>query len=151
MSMDNIQALAGSFQALGVSTCWFHRWGSRAAEKQTRTIPILSNVRVVSFNQSMQFSRPDNLERLVTDAYGHNVLRALLVHGTAAELRRIVQSLFTEEGKLLATRQGNGGSLGRFRERRACMKKHTHTHRYIYIYIYIYIYMIYNINKSINK
>ena len=54
--------------------------------------------------------RPDNLERLVTDAYGHNVLRALLVHGSEDQLRRIV-ALFAEEGKLLVP--GKGMGLGR--------------------------------------
>eukprot|EP00913_Durusdinium_trenchii_P005473 g5101.t1 len=54
---------------------------------------------------------PDNLERLVTDAYGHNVLRALLVHGSGAELRRIVESLFAEEGKLLVYARNRHASL----------------------------------------
>ena len=56
--------------------------------------------------------RPDNLERLVTDAYGHNVLRALLVHGSEDQLRRIV-ALFAEEGKLLVPGKGMGMGLGR--------------------------------------
>ena len=55
--------------------------------------------------------RPDNLERLVTDAYGHNVLRALLVHGSEDQLRRIV-ALFAEEGKLLVPGKGWGWDWG---------------------------------------
>lgn len=54
--------------------------------------------------------RPDNLERLVTDAYGHNVLRALLVHGSEDQLRRIV-ALFAEEGKLLVYARNRHASL----------------------------------------
>jgi len=54
--------------------------------------------------------RSDNLERLVTDAYGHNVLRALLVHGSEDQLRRIV-ALFAEEGKLLVYARNRHASL----------------------------------------
>ena len=39
------------------------------------------------------------------DAYGHNVLRALLVHGTAQQIRRVVEGLFLDEGQLLAPRR----------------------------------------------
>ena len=55
--------------------------------------------------------RPDNLQKLVLDPYGSNVIRTVLACGTALHVQRIIKVFTCEQADLLAYARNRHGSL----------------------------------------